>query len=241
MTLPNLAYAPRSQNQRVTGYEIGGDETAKTYDLQPANRRDYEPIIAAAYRQIFHEQQSITHNRQVALESQLRNGAITVREFVAGLAKSPAFRRYNYETNSNYRFARICVQRLLGREVYNDRESMAWSIQIATQGVDAFIDALVNSDEYNDNFGDYAVPHQRRRILPQRAIGDLPFERMARYDQAHLQNLRSLGYFDHTNYGYWQPPEFAQKVWLTIALLGGVTLTGGLVAVALAAWGYISL
>jgi hypothetical protein len=30
-------------------------------------------------------------------------------------------------------------------------------------------------------------------------------------------------------------------VWLTIALLGGVTLTGGLVAVALAAWGYISL
>jgi len=241
MTIPSLTYTPRSQNQRVTGYEVGSDETPRWLNRDPLDQSNLDATIAAAYRQVFHEQQDIAYNRQVELESQLRNRSITVREFVAGLAKSATFRHYNYDSNSNYRFAQICVQRLLGRDVYDDRESMAWSIMIATQGVDAFINTLIQSDEYQANFGDHTVPYQRRRILPQRATGDLPFERMARYDRAHLEQLLSLGYFTHQDYSDWQPPAFARQLWLAIVLLGGVALTSGLAAVALAAWGYISL
>lgn len=60
---------------------------------------------------------------------------------------------------------------------------------LATQGLQGFVDALLNSEEYLDNFGNGTVPYQRRQILPQRSQGELPFARMARYDQYHLDKL----------------------------------------------------
>ncbi len=110
-----------------------------------------DALIKAAYRQIFHEQQMLDSNRQTCLESQLRIGQITVRDFIRGLAISDAFRRLNYESNNNYRFVQICVQRLLGCKVYNEREKLAWSIVLATKGLHRFIDDLVDSEEYMSN------------------------------------------------------------------------------------------
>ena len=75
-------------------------------------------LIMAAYRQVHNEQQMVDFNRQRFLESQLRAGQITVRDFVRGLVLSDSFRRLTYDVNNNYRFVQICVQRLLGREVY---------------------------------------------------------------------------------------------------------------------------
>jgi len=83
----------------------------------------------------------------------------------------------------------ICIQRLLGRDVYSDREKFAWSTVLATQGIEGLIDQILSTDEYLDNFGDSAVPYQRRRLLPQRSIGDLPFARMARYDTAYKKRI----------------------------------------------------
>jgi phycobilisome rod-core linker protein len=136
----------------------------------------------------------LASHRQRALESQLRSGSITMREFIQGLATSDSFRRLNYEVNNNYRFVKMAVQRLLGREVYGDREVMSWSIVLATQGLQGFINALVNSQEYQENFGEAVVPYQRRRILPQHAEGELPFARMARYSNTHLNQLQALGH-----------------------------------------------
>lgn len=47
----------------------------------------------------------------------------------------------------------MCIQRLLGREAYSEQEKIAWSIVIATKGLPGFIDALLNSQEYLENFG----------------------------------------------------------------------------------------
>ena len=190
MSIPLLAYQPSSQNQRVAAYEIPGDEysrvpTAENY----LNSYDSDVIINAAYRQIFHEQQMLASNRQVFLESQLRSGQITVRDFIRGLLLSDSFRRLNFESNNNYRFAEICIQRVLGRSVYNEREKIAWSIVLATKGIQGFVDELLNSDEYINSFGHNFVPTQRRRILPQRQQGELPFERMARYGTTYRDQL----------------------------------------------------
>lgn len=190
MSLPLLEYQPTSQNQRVSGFEVGGNQQSRIYSadcLLPGNELD--DLIMAAYRQIFNEQQLTESSRQLALESQLRNGQITVREFILGLATSKLFRERNYDTNTNYRFVQMCVQRILGREVYNDREKFAWSTVIATKGLNGFIGDLVNSDEYLENFGDSTVPYQRRRILPQRATGEPTFFHMARYDEFYRANL----------------------------------------------------
>lgn len=191
MSLSLMSYPLSSQNQRVNGYEMPGDEQPRIYttDNLPQGS-DVDNIIWACYRQLFNEQQIIKHHRQIPLESQLRSGQITVREFIRGLALSDSFRRLNYESNNNYRFVEMCIQRILGRKVYNNQEKLAWSIVIATKGLSGFIDDLLNSEEYLINFGYTTVPYQRRRILPQRRIGELPFARMIRHDRYHINKQR---------------------------------------------------
>jgi phycobilisome rod-core linker protein len=202
MTIPLLSYPLSSQNQRVNGLEIPGDEQPRVYSLDNLpNGTEMDEIIWAAYRQVFNEQQIIAYHRQVALESQLRISQITVRDFIRGLVLSDSFRRLNYETNSNYRFVEMCIQRVLGRQVYNNRERLAWSIVLATKGLKGFVDDLLNTEEYLSQFGNMTVPYQRRRVLPQRSQGELPFARMARYDQQHLRQLQQSGQLRSWNRG----------------------------------------
>ena len=190
MAIPLLEYAPTSQNQRVANFDISGDEQPRIYSADHMrSTSEWDDLIQVAYRQVFNEQQMLSFNRQTLLESRLKSGQITVREFIRGLATSDSFRRMNYDSNDNYRFAQMGVQRLLGREVYNNREKLAFSIVLATQGLNGFVDELLNSEEYLTNFGDNTVPYQRRRILAQRRQGEVTFNHMARYGTAYRNKL----------------------------------------------------
>ena len=71
-------------------------------------------------------------------------------------------------------------------------KKFSWSTVLATKGLKGFIDDLLDSEEYISNFGYDTVPYQRRRILPQRAQGDLPFARMARYDKYYRDKLPNV-------------------------------------------------
>ncbi|MFM6157658.1 MAG: phycobilisome rod-core linker polypeptide, partial [Sphaerospermopsis kisseleviana] len=114
MTIPLLTYAPSSQNQRVKSFEIPGDEHPIIYTTEGTpSTEEINQLIWAAYRQIFNEQQILVSNRQLALESQLKNRNITVRDFIRGLLLSETFRLRNYNTNNNYRFVEMCIQRVL--------------------------------------------------------------------------------------------------------------------------------
>ncbi|PZD71920.1 Phycobilisome rod-core linker polypeptide CpcG [Acaryochloris thomasi RCC1774] len=192
MALPLLKYPPASQNNRVASFELPSDEQARVYSIQYVlSASEMDSLIEAAYLQVYHEQQNLSACRQPFLESQLRIGQITVKEFIRGLATSEAFRRLNYEVNNNYRFTELCIQRLLGRPVYNEREKLAWSIVLATKGLRGFIAELLDSEEYMDSFGDYTVPYQRRRILSQRSVGALTFAHTARYGTDYRDKLPS--------------------------------------------------
>ncbi len=248
MTIPLLDYSPSTQNQRVAGFEVPGEEHPIIYSTETTlSESEKNAIIWSAYRQIFNEQQMLTSNRQHSLESQLKAGKITVRQFIRGLLLSETFRERNYEPNNNYRFVQMCIQRLLGREVYSDREKLAWSILIASKGLEEFVDTLLNSEEYLSNFGENIVPYQRRRILPQRNQGELPFARMPRYGADYRNKLQNLGYFtQRSGSSFWTGvPYYPPKPVLLIAkilTIAGATILGLVtVAVALSAWGLISL
>ncbi|QUS61877.1 phycobilisome rod-core linker polypeptide [Synechocystis sp. PCC 7339] len=189
MALPLLNYAPKSQNVRVEGYEIGSEEKPVVFTTENIlSSSDMDNLIEAAYRQIFFH--AFKWDREKVLESQLRNGQLTVRDFVRGLLLSNTFRNSFYEKNSNYRFVEHCVQKILGRDVYSEREKIAWSIVVATKGYQGLIDDLLNSDEYLNNFGYDTVPYQRRRNLPGREAGELPFNiKSPRYDAYHRRQL----------------------------------------------------
>jgi len=165
MPIPLLEITPKTQNQRVAGYDVLDEDDAAIYRLSDLNSSvDVDQIIWAAYRQIFSEHLILESYRQPALESQLRNRTISVREFVQGLGKSEVYRQLVADTNSNYRLVDITFKRFLGRASYDKDEQIAWSIVIATRGLHGFIDAVVDSEEYRQNFGEYIVPYQRRRM-----------------------------------------------------------------------------
>lgn len=165
MSIPLLEITLKTQNQRVEGYEVPDEDDQPIYRLTDVSSNSaVDEIIWAAYRQIFSEHLILESYRQLALESQLRNRSISVREFVQGLGKSDVYRELVADTNSNYRLVDITFKRFLGRATYGKDEQIAWSIVIATRGLHGFIDAVVDSDEYRQNFGDYIVPYQRRRM-----------------------------------------------------------------------------
>lgn len=183
MSIPLLGYKPSSQNGRVSGYDVGGDDQPRIYSAENLlSLSEMNDLIEVAYRQIFFH--AFRADREKFLESQLRNGQITVRDFIRGLLLSETFYNSFYAKNSNYRFVEQCVQRVLGRDVYNEREKIAWSIKVATKGIEGFVDELLDSDEYMENFGYDIVPYQRRRVLASRDQGERPFNITSpRYDE----------------------------------------------------------
>jgi len=195
MSLPLLEVTPTSQNQRVPGYEVADEDDPKPYRLRDATS---DPAVAAliwaSYRQIFSEHLILESYRQPFLESQLRNRAITVRDFIRGLGKSSVYRQLVGETNSNYRLVDITFKRFLGRATYSKDEQISWSIVIATSGLNGFIDALVDSDEYRQNFGDDVVPYQRRRYK------ERPFNLVNPRYGTYWRDRQTLGFLEGSSF-----------------------------------------
>jgi len=189
VSIPLLEYAPSSQNQRVAGFVVAGDDQPRIYSTETLlSSGELNDLIEAAYRQLFFH--AFAADREPFLESQLKNGQITVRQFVRGLLLSDTYRRSFYNLNNNYRFVEQTVQRALGRDVYSEREKIAWSIVVATKGINGFVSDLLDSEEYLEAFGDNTLPYQRRRNLPGRAEGEMPFNLQSpRYNEYYRGKL----------------------------------------------------
>ena len=174
VALPLLKYAPSTQNSRVKALRVGSDEDPKAVSMDKAmDREDQNSVIEAAYRQIFFYAFKVDRDRN--LESQLRNGQISVRDFIRCLCLSDTFKRSFYNLNSNYRVVRHLVEKLLGRQVYGKAEEIAWSAVIMTRGIQGAIDDILDSQEYLENFGYDTVPYHRNRVVGSRDLGETPF------------------------------------------------------------------
>ncbi|WP_317133830.1 phycobilisome rod-core linker polypeptide [Leptolyngbya sp. PCC 6406] len=173
----------------MAAYDVPGDEQPRVFSTDNLlDASDTDALIEAAYRQIFFH--AFKWDREPFLESQLRNAQITVRDFIRGLLLSETYYTSFYEKNSNYRFVEHSVERVLGRSVYSEREKIAWSIVVATKGIQGFVDALLDSEEYVGVFGYNTVPYQRRRVLPSRDGGEMPTNlRLPRYDEYYRSVL----------------------------------------------------
>lgn len=246
MALPLLSYQLTTQNSRVSN--LAGDTSTVRGQLQGSggasgegSRTSVDALITTAYRQIFFH--AFSCDREPFLESQLRAGNITTRDFIRGLLLSERFQQGYYQCNSNYRMVDQVVGRVLGRPVHGDAERRAWSIVIGAQGFTAFIDQLLNSEEYMHAFGYDLVPSQRSRVLPGQSVGEIPiYQAYPRYgsDYRDAMELRApSGTFDGTApmqasaaWANGQPPAWALKAWLGIAVVGGLELTRVLLTIA---------
>ena len=157
MALPLLQYAPTTQNNRVAAIRVASDENQRTRQMDISmDPENLTTVIESAYRQIFFH--AFKSDREIFLESQLRSGQITVRDFIRGLCLSDTFKRSFFNLNSNYKVVRHLVEKVLGRKTHGKSEEIAWSIVIATKGVEGMVDALLDSEEYLSAFGYDTVP-----------------------------------------------------------------------------------
>ncbi|NES97096.1 MAG: photosystem I reaction center subunit XII, partial [Desertifilum sp. SIO1I2] len=122
---------------------------------------DLQKVFRAAYQQIFGRISVYAKDQFVNAESLLRNGKITVRQFIQTLAKSEFYRECFFYNNSQGRFIELNYKHLLGRAPY-DQSEIAYHVDLyATQGYDADIDSYIYSEEYDRAFGDSVVPYHR--------------------------------------------------------------------------------
>ena len=177
-----LPFKPSSQNSRVDSISPS---------RQPYSDRATDvtsEIIEKCYRQIYFY--AMNCDRDLFLESQLRSGSITVRDFIRGLLLSDRFYRGYVECNGNDRVVEQVIGRVLGRPIYGPDEVNSWSIVIAEQGFAAFVDAILESSEYFDRFGIDGIPQQVNRILPGRSQGEMPiYQRLPRYGESWRDRL----------------------------------------------------
>ena len=122
---------------------------------------ELEAIISAVYRQVLGNAYVMESERLSIEESQFKRGELSVREFVRAVAKSDLYRTRFFESCSRYRFIELNYRHLLGRAP-NDYDDMKIHSNILdAEGFGADIDAYIDSDEYQDTFGEDRVPYIR--------------------------------------------------------------------------------
>ncbi|MBE9077469.1 phycobilisome rod-core linker polypeptide [Romeria aff. gracilis LEGE 07310] len=119
-------------------------------------------VVKAAYRQLFERDITRAYSQSISdLESKVKNGEISMKEFIRRLAKSPLYRKQFYEPFINSRALELAFRHILGRGPSSREEVQKYFSIISEGGLSALVDALINSKEYEDYFGEEIVPYIR--------------------------------------------------------------------------------
>ena len=118
-----------------------------------------DAVIRAVYRQVLGNPHVMESERLVSAESRLTNGELTVREFVREVAKSGFYSSRYFETCAPYRFVELNFKHLLGRAPESQAELSEHICTCVEEGYDAEIDSYIDSQEYQDKFGENIVPY----------------------------------------------------------------------------------
>ncbi|MEM8809316.1 MAG: phycobilisome rod-core linker polypeptide [Cyanobacteria bacterium P01_G01_bin.38] len=154
---PVLKWEPMSNGQLVRPIVSHARSAPPSINL---THHSHEAVIQAAYRQVF-GREVFDAQRQPVAETQLKAGKITLRGFVRQLAKTHLFRQMTWEKLYVTKAIEYIHRRLLGRPTYGRREMAHYYDICGRQGFYAFVDALLDSTEYSDIFGEDIVPYER--------------------------------------------------------------------------------
>lgn len=135
-------------------------DASSTVELRPDwTESDLQTVFRAVYRQVLGNDYIMKSERLTSAESLLRQGSITVREFVRAVAKSELYKNKFFYPNSNQRFAELNFKHLLGRPPYDEAELASHTSLCEVEGYDAEIDSYIDSIEYETKFGNNVVPY----------------------------------------------------------------------------------
>jgi phycocyanin-associated rod linker protein len=134
-------------------------DASSTIELRPDwTENELQTVFRAVYRQVLGNDYIMKSERLSSAESLLRQGSITVRDFVRTVAKSELYKNKFFYPNSNQRFVELNFKHLLGRPPYDEAELAFHTRLCEDKGYDVEIDSYIDSIEYEQKFGNNAVP-----------------------------------------------------------------------------------
>ena len=141
---------------------VGLFEDTAPFEYVPGrSEEEVESIIRAVYRQVLGNAYVMESERATVPESQFKRGELSVREFVRAVAKSDLYQSRFFATCPRYRFIELNFKHLLGRAPNSFDEMKAHSAVLDQGGWEAEIDYYLDSDEYQEAFGEWIVPYYR--------------------------------------------------------------------------------
>lgn len=118
-------------------------------------------LIRSVYRQVLGNPHVMESERNVTAESQFAEGRLSTREFIRAVGLSADYRRRFFETNAPYRFVELNFKHILGRAPSSQAEISEHLQRLAVHGYDAEINSYVDSEEYQNTFGENTIPYLR--------------------------------------------------------------------------------
>lgn len=160
-----LRQRPSSDQQGLSlpqSYYNAAEKRQKFVMKTGLSESEKSSIIKATYRQIFERDITRAYSQFISdLESKVKNGDISMKEFVRRLGKSPLYRKQFFEPFINSRALELAFRHFLGRGPSSREEVQKYFSIVSSGGLAALIDALVDSQEYSDYFGEETVPYLR--------------------------------------------------------------------------------
>lgn len=152
---------------------------------------DVNKVIWAAYRQVLGNEHLMKSERLTSAESLLRQGQISVRDFVRAIAQSELYRSKFFYSNFHVRFIELNYKHLLGRAPYDEAE-IAFHVDLYNaEGYEAEINSYIDSPEYQQSFGENIVPYYRDLVttgVGQKTVG---FTRLFQLYRGYANSDRS--------------------------------------------------
>ncbi|OCQ92222.1 photosystem I reaction center subunit X [Oscillatoriales cyanobacterium USR001] len=143
-------------------YFIAAEQRQKFVMKPGLSTSEKQEIVRAAYRQVFERDITKAYSQSVSdLESKVKNGEISMKEFIRRIGHSPLYRQQFYDRFVNSRAVELAARHFLGRGLSSREEFTKYFAIVSKGGLRALVDAMVDSQEYSDYFGEETVPYLR--------------------------------------------------------------------------------
>lgn len=156
--------SPVNQGLQLPAIYAIAAEGAQRFVMKPGlSGGQKAEVIRAAYRQVFERDIVKGYSQQVCPveATQVRQGQISMREFIRALGRSQEYRRQFYGRFSNSRVVELAFRHFLGRGVSSIEEFRTYFSIVSQQGLAGLVDSLINTLEYGRVFGEETVPYLR--------------------------------------------------------------------------------
>ncbi len=156
--------SPEQQGLQLPAIYALAAEGAQRYVMRPAlSGGQKAEVIRGAYRQVFERdiQKAYSQAPCPVEATQVRQGQISMREFIRALGHSKEYRQQFYGRFSNSRVVELAFRHFLGRGPSSLEEFRRYFAIVSAQGLNGLVDSLINTLEYGRVFGEETVPYLR--------------------------------------------------------------------------------